>query len=148
MPRWPPPGAQAASPPPAGQAALTTTLVWILVLALASVIAVALGLSLKEDDVNGWESVHAWGGLALVGSILTAAPALGSALGERTAWRIAVGGAGALGLFWVLLVLPQVGSNLSLLTTCGVAAGITAACLAPGRPGDPSAPAGPQGHQW
>jgi hypothetical protein len=36
-------------------------------------------------------------------------------------------------LFWVLFVLPNVGSNTSLLTTIGVAAGAIAVWIAPGR---------------
>jgi hypothetical protein len=43
----------------------------------------------------------------------------------------------------VLFVLPSVGSNTSLLTTIGVAAGAVAAWLAPGKtPADGRPPAG------
>jgi hypothetical protein len=105
---------------------------------------VALGLSLKEDGHTAWDSVHAWGGLALVGAVLTLAPVIRGSLTPHRAWQVAACGAAALGLFWVLFVLPAVGSNTSLVTTIGVAAGIIAVWIAPGR----EAPSGPPRHDW
>ncbi len=143
-------GPNQASPygPPAPQhppAAKAVQPVWAL--GLVSVLAVVLGLSLKEDGHNQWDTVHAWGGLAIAGAILTLAPAFGRSVGlaPQRAWQAATCGAGALVLFWVLFTLPSVGSNLSLLTTIGVAAGLIAAWVAPGRePGS----SGPQRHTW
>ena len=102
-----------------------------------------LGLTLKEDGRNQWDTVHAWGALAIAGAALTLAPALGRSVGltPLRAWQAAACGAGALVLFWVLFTLPSVGSNVSLLTTIGVAAGLIAAWVAPGRE-----PSGPQHH--
>jgi hypothetical protein len=107
----------------------------ILVLGLVSVIGVILGLSISENGHTAWDSVNAWGGLAIAGAIAVLAPALGRVIGlsEQRAWQVAVCGAGALVLYWVLFVLPSVGSNTSLLTTIGVAAGVIAAWVAPGR---------------
>ncbi len=109
------------------------TAVWAL--GLVSLVATVVGLSVDEDGHNAWSSVHAWGGVAILGALLTLAPALRSALNlssHRTG-QVAGAGAGALGLFWVLLVLPRVGSNTSLVTTIGTAAGLAAAWVAPGR---------------
>lgn len=107
----------------------------ILVLGLVAVAGVVLGLSIAENGHTAWESVNAWGALAIAGAIAVVAPALGRTVGlsEQRAWQVAVCGAGALVLFWVLFVLPSVGSNTSLLTTVGVAAGVMAAWIAPGR---------------
>jgi hypothetical protein len=131
----------APAPKPAGSRA-------VLVLGIIAVAAVVLGLTLKEDGHNAWDSVNAWGALAIVAAAATLAPALGRGigLGSQRAWQVALCGAGALLLFWVLLVLPRVGSNTSLLTTIGVAAGVVAAWVAPGRP----EPAGdrPQASSW
>jgi hypothetical protein len=100
-----------------------------------SVIGVALGLSISENGSNAWHSVHAWGGLAILGALLTLAPAAAAALRmtHRRAWQVAACGAAALILFWVLFTLPSVGSNTSLLTTVGVGAGVAAVWIAPGR---------------
>ena len=130
--------------PQQAQTSKALQLVWAL--GLVSVLAVVLGLSLKEDGRNQWDSVHAWGGLAIAGAVLTLAPARAArGLTAQRAWQAAACGAGALVLFWVLFTLPSVGSNLSLLTTIGVAAGVIAAWVAPGR--ENAAP-GSQRHTW
>ena len=148
------PVGQPMQPPPAGwtgayaatgaqPVSRTSALVWTL--GLVSILGVVLGISLKEDGANAWHSVHAWGGLAIAGAVLTLAPVAGHSFGMTAAraWQTAVVGAGALVLYWVLFVLPSVGSNTSLLTTIGVAAGAVAAWLAPGKtPADGRPPAG------
>lgn len=112
------------------------TAIWAL--GLVSLAAVVLGLSLSEDGHNAWHTVHAWGALAILGAILTLAPAAagGLNLSAQRAWQAAACGTGALLLFWVLFVLPSAGSNTSLAITVGVAAGIIAVWLAPGRETD------------
>jgi hypothetical protein len=109
-----------------------------------------LGLTLDENGNNAWRSVHAWGGLAIAGAALTLTPALARSfnLAPSRAWQIAACGAGALVLFWVLFVLPAVGSNTSLVTTVGAAAGVIAVWIAPGRESTPPGGPGPQGHTW
>ena len=105
----------------------------VLLLGLVSILGVVLGLSIAENDVNAWDSVNAWGGVAIAGAVAVLAPAFGRSLGltAQRAWQVAVCGAGALVLFWVLFTLPSVGSNTSLLVTIGVAAGVIAAWIAP-----------------
>jgi hypothetical protein len=104
-------------------------------LGAVALLGVVLGLSVTENDRNAWDSVNAWGALAIAGALAVLAPAVGRSfgLGPQRAWQVAAGGAGALLLFWVLFTLPSVGSNTSLLTTIGVAAGVAAVCIAPGR---------------
>jgi hypothetical protein len=131
----PPPGY-----PPAGYAPprppMPRVMIAIWSLAAISVAGVALGLSLKEHNVNAWHSVHAWGAVAVIGAVLTAAPAFGATahISAVRCWQVAVAGAAALAFFWILFVLPSVGSNTSLLATIGVVAGIAAAWIAPGQP--------------
>jgi hypothetical protein len=112
--------------------------------AAASLLAVAIGISVPEGGHNAWHSVKAWGGVALIAAALTFAPSVGSALrvSAYRAWQIAAGGAAGLALYWVLFVLPDVAKNTSLITTLGVAAGIVVAWIAPGRqaPGAPHPP--------
>jgi hypothetical protein len=145
---YPPAGAN-GWPAPTHQlpaAAPGASTVWVL--GLVAVIAVVAGLSISEDGRNAWDSVNAWGGLAVVGAILAAAGAWGPTFGLRggRAPQLALVGAGLLGLFWVLLVLPSVGSNTSLVTTVGVLAGVAAAWKAQpdsGHGGGPGAQSGP-----
>lgn len=134
-----PPAQQPRSP-----MAKTTAAVWTF--GLISVAATVIGLSVNENGANAWHSVHAWGAVAIVGAVLTLTPAFGSATGltPHRAWQAAACGAAALLLFWVLFVLPAVGSNTSLIVTIGAAAGVVAAWIAPGR----DAGVGPQGHTW
>jgi hypothetical protein len=123
--------------------------VWTL--GLISVAATVIGLTVKENGHNAWDSVHAWGGLAIAGAVLTLTPALGTSTGlsPHRAWQAAACGAAALVLFWVLFVLPAAGSNTSLVVTVGAAAGIVAAWIAPGREPVQGPPGpGPQGHAW
>jgi hypothetical protein len=130
----PPPGY-----PPAGHAPprprMPRVIIAIWMLAAISVAGVALGLSLKEHNVNAWKSVHAWGAMAILGAVLTAAPAFGSSahVSALRCWQVAVAGAATLAFFWILFVLPNVGSNTTLLTTVGVVAGIAASWIAPGQ---------------
>jgi hypothetical protein len=124
------------------------------VLALVSIAATVVGLSVKEDGHNAWHTVHAWGALAVLGAVLTLAPVVRRSvnLSPHRAWQVAACGAAALALFWVLLVLPAVGSNTSLVVTIGAAAGIIVAWIAPGRESAPDGPpeheSAPQGHSW
>ena len=106
-------------------------------------LAIVVGLSVKENGHNYWSTVNAWGAVAIVGALLTLAPVVAaSGLTPARAWQVSVGGAGALAVFWVLFVLPDVGTNVSLVTSVGVAAGVAAAWIAPGRPA-PTGPADP-----
>jgi hypothetical protein len=126
---------QPAGPPKPQRPPVPKVISAIWALGLISLAATIVGLSVSEDGANAWKSVHAWGGLAIVGALLTLAPAMARSMNmtEHRASQVAVCGAGALLLFWVLFVLPAVGSNTSLVVTIGAAAGVIAARIAPGR---------------
>lgn len=116
--------------------------------AAASLVAIAIGVSVPEDGHNAWHFVKAWAGVALVFAALTFAPSVGSAvrLSTHRAWQVAAGGAAGLALYWVLFVLPDIAKNTSLITTLGVAAGIVVAWIAPGR--QAAGTSGPPGSSW
>jgi hypothetical protein len=145
--QWQPAGPPPKQPKPA-KPPVPKVISAIWVLGLISVAGTVAGLSIKEDGNNAWHSVHAWGGLAIAGALLTLAPAVAgsSNLTPQRAWQVATCGAGALLLFWVLFVLPAVGSNTSLVVTIGVAAGVIAAWIAPGREAEPGQR--PDQHSW
>jgi hypothetical protein len=141
-------------PPPPVRPPMPKVMVAIWTCAAIAVLGVVLGLSLKEDGNNAWHSVNLWGVLPILGAVLVAAPAFGGMLNlpPLRAGQLAVGGAAALVLYWVLFVLPSVGSNTSLLTTLGVAAGAIGAWLAPNRdealPSFGNASGNPSGNSW
>ena len=141
---WDPAGPPAKPPKPPVPKVVSA--IWVL--GLISLAATVIGLSVKEDGFNAWHSVHAWGGLAIAGALLTLAPAMARSLNltPERAWQVAACGAGALLLFWVLFVLPAVGSNTSLVVTIGAAAGVIAAWIAPGRESAPTHR--PDQHTW
>lgn len=136
----PPPGYPSAGYPPAAYAPprlpMPRVMLAIGALAAISVAGVAFGLTLKEHNVNAWHSVNAWGAVAILGAVLTAAPAFGAVahVNPVRSWQVSVAGAAALAFFWILFVLPSVGSNTTLLATVGVVAGVAAAWIAPGKP--------------
>jgi hypothetical protein len=143
---WDPAGPPKPAKPPKPPVPKVISAIWVL--GLISLAATVIGLSVKEDGVNAWHSVHAWGGLAIAGALLTLAPALAGSLNltPQRAWQTAACGAGALLLFWVLFVLPAVGSNTSLVVTIGAAAGVVAAWVAPGR--EPAPAQRSDQHTW
>jgi hypothetical protein len=123
-------------------------IIWAL--AGVAVVGVVLGLSIEENGNNAWHSVHAWGAVPIVGAVLTAATAYGTGGGltARQAWKLAVTGAALLVVYWILLVLPQVGSNTSLLTTAGTVAGVLAVWIAPVPADRAQGPEVPPGQAW
>ena len=109
---------------------------------------VVAGLSIDEDGANAWDTVHAWGGLAVLGALLTLAPMLSSSsLSPQRAWQISACGAAALACLGCCSSCPAPGSNTSLATTIGVAAGVIATWIAPGRE-NVSGGDRPRDHSW
>ena len=139
-----PPTAQLPGPVTGPTHQIVRPHVAVTLFAAASLLAVAIGISVPEGGQNAWHTVKAWGGVALVAAALTFAPSVGSALRLTAyrAWQVAAAGAAGLALYWVLFVLPDIAKNTSLITTLGVAAGIVVAWIAPGRhaPGAPRPP--------
>lgn len=39
-----------------------------------AIVAVVFGISIPGDDRMAWESVHPWGGLAILGAVMTLVP--------------------------------------------------------------------------
>lgn len=130
-PGYGPPGGYPAQPGPAASTMAAST--WW---ALLAVVATALAVSIPEDGSNDWKSIQVWAGFAVVAALATLAPTARAnlKLSAERAWQVALGGAVALGAFWVLFVLPDIGRNVSFAATIGVAAAGLAVASAPGRP--------------
>ncbi|MGI8879503.1 MAG: hypothetical protein ACR2KJ_03130 [Jatrophihabitans sp.] len=119
-------------------------------LGAASIVLIVLGMSIDEHSVNNWHNYKAWGGVAIAAAALTLAGLVAPKLGwtSRLGWQLSALGAGLLVFFWVLFVVPDIQKNTSLLLSLGVAAGVGAVWLAPGReqagpPGPGAPPRGP-----
>jgi hypothetical protein len=149
-PKTPPKTAKPPKPAKRRRPPISRVTIAIWTFSAISTAGIVLGLTVKENHVNAWHSVHAWGAVAIAAAVVTAAPALSGTphLSPVRAWQIAAAGAGVLVFFWILFVLPRVGSNTSLLATIGVAAGVAAAWLAPGRHAPPDAGGAHSASTW
>jgi hypothetical protein len=115
-----------------------------LVFGLVAVVAIVLGLLLKESEgagapsVNLWDRTSAplWSIVAIVAAVATLLPALRSVVKVAAwlAWLIAAAGAGYLVFWWVLFVLPSISLNVAFLATLGVAAAVAAVWTSPDNP--------------
>jgi hypothetical protein len=106
--------------------------VWCRVLA---VVATALGLSIPFTSSCLWATTTAWAVFAMVAALVQAAPLLAGSFGWTVprGWTVgAVGTAGVL-LLWLLVALPDVGSNTGFALTVAAAAAAAGALFGPGR---------------
>jgi len=141
-PGYPPPGYPGA--PGAASSPFGSPVGVNLWLSLASITLTVLAVVLEENSSKLWDSSEAWSIFAIAAAVVTATPVVGSALNltPPRAWIGSALGAAGLVAWWVLIVLPSIGSNIGLLATGATAIGVGATWLAPGRP-DPDAPSGP-----
>lgn len=101
------------------------------VLAVVAVFAVLAGLT--WGGPGNWMWRNGLWALFAVGCALTQLVSLlGSGTGK--AWQVAAVASAGLAAFWLLVVLPAIGSNAGFLLTVGAAAAGGALWLAPGRP--------------
>jgi hypothetical protein len=102
---------------------------------LACIALIIGGLSITENGVRGWSDVTAWAFFAATAAVVQAAPLVGSAFGVDTAtsWLVGAVAAASLVLYWVLIVLPSVSTNVGFAQTMGVAAAVIGSWLSPGR---------------
>jgi hypothetical protein len=102
---------------------------------LAALLATPLGLSLPFDSTSMWVTATAWAAFAMLAAIVQAVPVFKSSASPTTArdWTVGAVGAGCLLLFWVLVALPDVGSNTGFTLTVAAVAAAAGAAVAPGR---------------
>lgn len=106
-----------------------------IVLHVLALLLVVLGISIDMDDRGGqlWGDTWTWAGFATLMALLQ-----GAALLPRTAmggvgWTLGAVGAGGLLLFWTLLMLPMISTNMAFLVTLGTACATAAVLLSPDR---------------
>ncbi len=108
---------------------------WVVVLRSAAVVLVALGLSIPFDSSCDWAARTTWAIFAIVAAVAQLISSTGGSFGwdVRRSWLIGAVATGALTLHWLLIALPNVGSNAGFCLTFGTAAAIGGMLLAPGR---------------
>lgn len=96
---------------------------------------VVVGLLVKENGSRGFDDIG-WSVLAVAAAVLQLATVARSAVGldERRAWTWAAVGVGALGVHWLLLVLPGISGETGFVLTVAFACACGGLWLAPGRP--------------
>lgn len=123
------------SGPPGAQPAAPKTGQWVVVLRIAALVLVTVGLSIPFDSSCDWMARTSWAIFAIVAAVTQLLASAGSAFGwdVRRSWLIGAVATGALTLHWLLIALPNVGSNAGFCLTFGTAAAVGAMLLAPGR---------------
>ncbi|WP_353647675.1 hypothetical protein ABLG96_12285 [Nakamurella sp. A5-74] len=123
------------SGPPGAHPAAPKTGHWVLVLRIAALVLVALGLSIPFDSSCDWAARTTWAIFAIVAAVAQLLSSTGGSFGwdVRRSWLIGAVATGALTLHWLLIALPNVGSNAGFCLTFGTAAAIGGMLLAPGR---------------
>jgi len=102
---------------------------------VVALLATPLGLSIPFDSGCLWATTTAWSAFAMLAALMQAAPLLAGGLGWTVArgWTVGAVGTAALLLFWLLVALPDVGSNTGFTLTVAAAAAAAGSLFAPGR---------------
>lgn len=144
------PGQQAATgqTPPQGPGSTTTTTtaapkagttstrdVVRIVLHVLALVLVVLAISVDMDDRGGnlWGDTWTWAGFATLMALAQVAALLPRTALSGTGWTVGAVGAGGLVLFWTLLMLPQISTNMAFLVTLGTACAVAGVLLSPDR---------------
>lgn len=106
-----------------------------LVLHVLALLLVVLGISLDLDDRGGslWSDTWTWAGFATLMALLQGAALLPRTAVSGAGWTLGAVGAGGLLLFWTLLMLPMISTNMAFLVTLGTACATAAVLLSPDR---------------
>lgn len=101
------------------------------VLALVLVVA---GISLPLDGSGVlWQDSAAWAAFATAAAVAQVAAVGSRGAMDGRAWWVGAAGAGGLLLFWTLLMLPVVSTNMAFLVTLGTAASVYGVLTSPDR---------------
>ncbi len=101
-----------------------------------SLLLLELGLALDLDGGSLWSRVPLWSAFATLAVLVGALPLVSRLRlpgGTATAEEVALGGLAGLGVFWVLVALPDADTDRGFLLTAALAALGVALWLAPGR---------------
>jgi hypothetical protein len=96
-------------------------------LVVLAVVLLELGLSLDFGAWSYWSAVTLWAAFATACALLAllafaAVVASGDRLRSAPAWRVAAAGLAGVAVFWLLVVLPDVGSDRGFVLTAALGA--------------------------
>ncbi|SDM85556.1 hypothetical protein SAMN05660642_03450 [Geodermatophilus siccatus] len=103
-----------------------------------SLLLLQLGLGLGFGETPLWSAVTLWSVFATLATLVGALPFAGRVVPAArqhpdAAWKAAAAGLTGVAVFWVLVVLPQVGSDRGFVLTAALAALGAALWIAPSR---------------
>lgn len=106
-----------------------------IVLHALALLLVVLGISIDMDERGSvlWSDTWTWAGFATLMALAQGAALLPRSALSGVGWTIGAVGAGGLLLFWTLLMLPMISTNLAFLVTLGTACAAAAVMLSPDR---------------
>lgn len=121
--------------PVAGSSEMSSGQVIRIVLHGLALVLVVLGISLDLDDRGGalWGDTWTWAGFATLLAVLQLGALLPRTALSGAGWTLGAVGAGGLLLFWTLLMLPAISTNMAFLVTLGTACAVAAVLLSPDR---------------
>lgn len=129
------PGAASAATPVSGSSGMATGDVVRIVLHVLALLLVVIGISLDMDGRDSvlWSDTWTWAGFATLMALAQGAALLPKTALSGVGWTIGAVGAGGLLLFWTLLMLPTISTNMAFLVTLGTACATAGVLLSPDR---------------
>lgn len=129
------PGASTVAAPTPGSGSMSSGDVVRIVLHVLALLLVVLGISIDMDDRDSvlWSDTWTWAGFATLMALAQCATLLPKTALAGAGWTIGAVGAGGLLLFWTLLMLPMISTNMAFLVTLGTACATAGVLLSPDR---------------
>lgn len=124
-----------ASPTPSPSTPMDTGQIVRIVLHAVTLIVVVLGISLDMDGLDGnlWGDSWTWASFATLMALAQGAALLPKTVANGIGWTIGAIGAAGLLLFWTLLMLPMISTNMAFMVTVGTACAAAAVMMSPDR---------------
>lgn len=124
-----------ATAPVSGNNGMSTGDVVRIVLHVLALLLVVIGISIDMDGRESilWSDTWTWAGFATLMALAQGAALLPRSALSGAGWAIGAVGAGGLLLFWTLLMLPMISTNMAFLVTLGTACATAGVLLSPDR---------------
>lgn len=105
-----------------------------IVLHAVALIVVVIGISVEMDGFDVlWSDSWTWASFATLMALAQGAALLPKSAAGGLGWTIGAIGAAGLLLFWTLLMLPMISTNMAFMVTVGTACAAAAVMMSPDR---------------